>query len=178
MSDHEPITVATVGHSTRSIEELAALLTESRVHEVADIRTVPKSRHNPQFHVDRLADELSPYGLAYRHVPELGGWRRGFAESPNGAWRNTSFRNYADYMQTEEFAAAVADLLTKARRTPTALMCSEAVPWRCHRRLVADALLVRGAIVRHIMGPGQVREATLTPFAKVDGVSITYPPVT
>lgn len=175
MTERPANTVFTVGHSTRTIDQLGGMLTENQVTEVCDIRTVPKSRHNPQFHIDRLPGELASYHLSYRHLPRLGGWRSGLADSPNAGWRNASFRNYADYMQTEEFLAALDELLGLAAGGTLTLMCSEAVPWRCHRRLVADALLVRGVEVRHIMGPGQLREATLTPFARVEGTSITYP---
>lgn len=167
--------VFTVGHSTRTVDQLAQLLAEQDVELLCDIRTVPKSRHNPQFHVDRLPAELAPYQLSYTHLSGLGGWRAATAESPNDGWRNTGFRNYADYMLTDKFTDALDGLLKTASQATPALMCAEAVPWRCHRWLVADALLVRDVPVRHILGPGQVRDATLTSFAQVNGTRITYP---
>lgn len=169
-------TVYTIGHSNRSIEDFVALLRENDVRLVADIRTVPKSRHNPHFGQDLLSGSLADAGIDYRHISALGGLRKPTADSVNGAWRNASFRGYADYMQTDAFASAMDELLTIAREQPTAIMCSEAVPWRCHRSLVGDALLVRDVDVVDIMGPRSTRPHTLTTFAQVDGTTITYPP--
>jgi uncharacterized protein (DUF488 family) len=168
--------VCTIGHSNRPIDEFLALLREHGVALVLDIRTVPRSRHNPQFNRDELPASLGRAGIGYRHVAELGGLRHARPDSPNTGWRNASFRGYADYMQTPEFAHNVDEVAQLAQHTRCALMCAEAVPWRCHRSMVADALLVRGVPVEHIMGPHKRKPHTLTPFAKVEGTRITYPP--
>ncbi|MFC4929926.1 DUF488 domain-containing protein [Massilia sp. GCM10023247] len=168
--------VCTIGHSNRPIEEFIALLQQNGVECLLDVRTVPKSRHNPQFGQDQLPVSLAAAGIAYRQMPGLGGLRRPQKDSPNSGWRNTSFRGYADYMQTPEFAHNVEEVIELAATTRCALMCAESVPWRCHRSLVADALLVRGIEVEHIINPGKRRPAKLTPFARVDGTRILYPP--
>lgn len=155
----------TLGHSTRPLEEFALLLRENEVALLVDVRTVPRSRHNPQYNADALPAPLSAAGIAYRHLPELGGLRRSHKDSINQGWKNESFRGYADYMQTPEFAAAVSALIALGEERRTCLMCAEAVPWRCHRSLIADALSVRGLEVRHIMGPGKTQTHKLTPFA-------------
>jgi hypothetical protein len=169
-------TVCTIGHSNRPIEEFIGLLKQNDIGCVLDIRTVPRSRHNPQFGQDRLPGSLSAAGIGYRYLPGLGGLRHARKDSPNSGWRNTSFRGYADYMQTAEFAENVDAVAALAQDTRCALMCAEAVPWRCHRSLVGDALLVRGIAVEDIIGPGKRRPHKLTPFARVDGLRITYPP--
>ncbi len=169
-------TVYTIGHSNRPIETFVTMLHEHRIELLVDIRTVPKSRHNPQFGQDQLPASLEASGIDYRYMRDLGGLRKTSADSPNGGWRNTSFRGYADWMQTDAFNTAVDDLIELATRRSTAIMCAEAVPWRCHRSLVGDALLVRGVEVIDVMGPGSARDEKLTPFAVVDGTSITYPP--
>jgi uncharacterized protein (DUF488 family) len=168
-------TVATIGHSNRSIEEFIALLKQNGIACVLDIRTVPKSRHNPQFGQDQLPASLQAAGIEYRYLAGLGGLRRPRPDSPNDGWRNTSFRGYADYMQTSEFAQNVDTVVKLAEHTRCALMCAEAVPWRCHRSLVADALLVRGIPVEEIIGPQKPKPHKLTNFAQVDGTRITYP---
>jgi uncharacterized protein (DUF488 family) len=168
--------VCTIGHSNRTIEEFIGLLRQNEVACVLDIRTVPKSRHNPQFGQDLLPVSLAAAGIDYRYMPGLGGLRRPRKDSPNGAWRNTSFRGYADYMQTDEFAENVDAVAALAKTTRCALMCAEAVPWRCHRSLVGDALLLRGIPVEDIIGPQKRRPHTLTPFARVQDGHITYPP--
>jgi uncharacterized protein (DUF488 family) len=168
--------VCTIGHSDRPLDDFIALLRENGVACVLDIRTVPRSRHNPQFNLDALPASLAQAGIGYRHIAALGGLRRAHADSPNTGWRNTSFRGYADYMQTPEFAHEVDALAQSAGKERYALMCAEAVPWRCHRSLVADALLVRGVPVEHIMGPHKRKSHALTPFARVDGIHIVYPP--
>jgi uncharacterized protein (DUF488 family) len=168
--------VCTIGHSNRTIEEFIGLLKQNEVACVLDIRTVPKSRHNPQFGQDLLPVSLAAAGIDYRYMPGLGGLRRPRKDSPNGAWRNTSFRGYADYMQTDEFAENVDAVAALAKTTRCALMCAEAVPWRCHRSLVGDALLLRGIPVEDIIGPQKRRPHTLTPFARVQDGQITYPP--
>lgn len=169
-------TVYTIGHSNRPIETFIELLREHRIELLVDIRTVPKSRHNPQFGQDQLPDSLTAAGIDYQYMQDLGGLRKTSADSPNGGWRNASFRGYADWMQTDQFASAVEELIAVAESRRTAIMCAEAVPWRCHRSLVGDALLVRGVEVIDIMGPGSAREEKMTPFALADGRSITYPP--
>jgi len=168
--------VRTIGHSNRPIKEFIDLLRQNEVQLLLDVRTVPKSRHNPQFGQDQLPLSLQAAGIAYRQMPGLGGLRRALKDSPNSGWRNTSFRGYADYMQTPEFAENVEAVIALARTTRCALMCAESVPWRCHRSLVADALLVRGIPVEHIINPGKRRPAKLTPFARVEGTRILYPP--
>jgi uncharacterized protein (DUF488 family) len=172
----EPKRIATIGHSNRPLEEFIALLRQNGIDCLLDIRTVPKSRHNPQFGQDALAAALEAAGIEYRYLPGLGGLRRPRPDSPNGAWRNTSFRGYADYMQTQAFADNVDAVVQLGATRACALMCAEAVPWRCHRSLVADALLVRGVHVVDIIGPQPPKPHTLTPFAQVDGLHITYPP--
>jgi uncharacterized protein (DUF488 family) len=168
--------VCTIGHSNRSIEEFIGLLKQNGIDCVLDIRTVPKSRHNPQFGQDRLPDSLAAAGIGYRYLAGLGGLRHPRKDSPNGAWRNASFRGYADYMQTEAFAENVDAVAALAQDRRCVLMCAEAVPWRCHRSMVGDALLVRGIAVEDIIGPQKRKPHRLTPFAKVDGLRITYPP--
>jgi uncharacterized protein (DUF488 family) len=167
--------VVSVGHSTRPIEELVALLEHAGVVTVADVRTVPRSRKNPQYEGPALARSLADAGIAYVHVPELGGLRHARKDSPNLGWRNASFRGYADYMATPGFEEGLAKLRELARGGKVALLCAEAVPWRCHRSLIADALLARGVVVQHVTGPGKPRPHHLTPFARVDGRKVTYP---
>ena len=167
--------VFTIGHSTRPIEEFVRLLEAHGVVHLLDVRTVPRSRHNPQFAGDALAASLAAAGIRYTHLPGLGGLRHARASSPNAGWRNASFRGYADYMQTTAFESALERCLDIARREPCALMCAEAVPWRCHRSLIADALLVRGIEAEEITSLSTTRPHSLTPFAVVDGVRIGYP---
>lgn len=169
-------TVFTIGHSNRSIDDFVALLRENGVETLVDIRTIPKSLHNLQFGQDRLPESLASEGIDYRHMADLGGLRKTSPSSVNTGWRNTSFRGYADYMQTDAFTQAVEELVDLGRGSTTAIMCAEAVPWRCHRSLVGDALLVRGVDVIDIMGPGSTRPHKLTPFAVVDGTEVSYPP--
>lgn len=168
--------IYTIGHSNRDIGDFIDLLAEHDIELLVDIRTVPKSRHNPQFGQDQLPASLEASGIAYCYMKDLGGLRKTNADSPNGGWRNASFRGYADWMQTEAFSTAVDELIELARTQVTAIMCAEAVPWRCHRSLVGDALLVRDIEVVDIMGPGSTRPEKLTPFAVVEGTTITYPP--
>lgn len=167
--------ILTIGHSTRPIEEFVGLLRAHGTRTLADVRTVPKSRHNPQYGGEALAATLAAEGMRYVHLPALGGLRRPRPDSPNGAWRNESFRGYADYMATDAFQGGLRDLLALAEEGPVAVMCAEAVPWRCHRSLIGDALVARGMEVTDIIGPGSERPHTLTPFARVDGERITYP---
>ena len=167
--------VFTIGHSTRPIEEFLALLREHHIELLADIRTVPGSRHNPQYGQAALKKTLEEHCISYRWLEGLGGLRKAKKDSVNAAWRNASFRGYADYMQTPEFAAALEELMTLANEKHTAIMCAEAVPWRCHRSLVADALLARGAEVFNIMSEASAPPHKLTPFARVEGGAVTYP---
>jgi uncharacterized protein (DUF488 family) len=170
-------TVLTIGHSTHTPEEFVRMLQAHAVTRVVDVRTVPRSRHIPQFNRDTLPVGLKAAGIGYTHLPELGGLRRTTPESVNGGWRNASFRGYADYMQTPEFQTAVERLIEMAREDRLALMCAEAVPWRCHRSLIEDALWVRKIPSEDIMSATLRRPHTLTSFAKVKGTQITYPPV-
>jgi uncharacterized protein (DUF488 family) len=168
--------IFTVGHSTLPIERFAALLAAYAIELLADVRTVPRSRHNPQFNADALPASLSAIGIAYAAMPALGGLRHARPDSPNGGWRNKSFRGYADYMQTAAFREAVEALIRTGSQRRTAIMCAEAVPWRCHRSLIADALAIRGVAVVEILSETSWRMHRLTPFARIDGASITYPP--
>lgn len=168
----------TVGHSTHPIDEFVELLKAHGVEQVVDVRTIAKSRHNPQFGEDQLSRSLPENGIAYQRLEALGGLRHTTKDSVNGAWRNTSFRGYADYMQTDAFQAGLADLLALSDKKPTTIMCAEAVPWRCHRSLVGDALVVRGVEVLDIMTVKSAKPHTLRSFARVDGTQITYPPET
>jgi uncharacterized protein (DUF488 family) len=176
MMDASPV-VYTVGHSTRPVDAFIALLAAHGVESLADVRTVPRSRHNPQFAGDALASSLAAAGIRYAPFPGLGGFRRTSADSPNGGWRNTSFRGYADYMLTPAFAENLDALIELARSSTVAAMCAEAVPWRCHRSLIADALLVRGIVSEEIVSETKTQPHRLTPFARVAGTTITYPPL-
>ncbi|MBP6015239.1 MAG: DUF488 domain-containing protein [Candidatus Promineofilum sp.] len=169
--------VYTIGHSTRPIEEFLAILDAFHIETVVDVRTIARSRHNPQFGEEALTESLAQHGLSYKRIEALGGLRHGAATSINKAWRNPSFRAYADYMQTAQFAAGMDELLGIANESRTVIMCAEAVPWRCHRSLIGDALLVRGLQVEDIMSEKSTRPHVLTPWAKVDGETITYPEV-
>ena len=165
----------TIGHSTRTQGELIEMLRAFGVSILADIRTIPKSRRNPQFNAETLRAALRRRGIRHVSVPELGGLRRARPDSPNMAWRNASFRGYADHMSTETFASGIAQLAALSRHGTVALMCAEAVPWRCHRSLVADALVARGARVEHIMTRARANPHRMTPFAEVHGTHVTYP---
>jgi hypothetical protein len=169
------LVVFTIGHSTRAISEFIRLLKAHGVRRVIDVRTVPRSRHNPQFNRDELSPALHGARIHYRHMPGLGGLRHAQRDSVNTGWRNASFRGYADYMQTAAFKESLADCIDLATREPTALMCAEAVPWRCHRSLIADALLARGIDVQEITSGIRTRPHALTPWARVSGTQVTYP---
>ncbi len=168
--------VFAIGHSTRPADELVALLRGAGIATLADVRTIPRSRANPQFEGRALARTLARAGIAYAHLPRLGGLRRARKDSPNGAWRNASFRGYADHMQTPEFEEGLRELRDLAKAGPVAVMCAEAVPWRCHRSLLADALAARGVLVRHIVGRGRATPHRVTPFARIRDRRVTYPP--
>ena len=167
--------VLTVGHSTRTLAEFIRLLQAHEVSRVVDVRTVPRSRHNPQFNKASLPGALKKAGLGYVHMTGLGGLRHAKRDSINMGWRNTSFRGFADYMQTPEFKLSIEELIQLAKKERVALMCAEAVPWRCHRSLIGDALLVRRIRTEDIMSPIRRTVHTLTSFAKVRGTTITYP---
>lgn len=167
--------IFTIGHSTRSIDEFIDLLTAHEIRQLVDIRTIPKSRHNPQYGQDSLPQSLEEASISYVYMKELGGLRSSTKDSINDAWRNKSFRNYADYMQTHDFAEGVERLIALAEEQVTAIMCAEAVPWRCHRSLVSDALLARGVESCEIISASSERPHKMTPFAAVDGIRITYP---
>lgn len=165
----------TVGHSTREIDEFIELLASHAITQLVDIRTIPKSRHNPQYGQEELKESLKEKGINYVYIKALGGLRPVTKDSVNDAWRNKSFRNYADYMQTDEFGQGLDELIALSQKSITAIMCAEAVPWRCHRSLMSDALLARGVLVDEIIGSHNTRQHTLTSFAVVDGTHVTYP---
>jgi uncharacterized protein (DUF488 family) len=172
----EPGTIWTLGHSDRTLGELIDLLTAESIPLVADVRRFPGSRRQPQFSKETFEQALHAAGIAYRHFEALGGRRRLKHEAAGGtAWRSKSFHAYADYMRTAEFQAALEQLMELARSARTVVLCAEAVPWRCHRQLIADALAARGWEVRHILGPRQVRQHRLTEFARVSAGEVTYP---
>lgn len=168
--------ICTIGHSTLAFERFAATLHDAGIRVVADVRRHPGSRRLPWFGAEALARGLAAEGLAYEHFPELGGRRSREPDSPNGGWENAAFQGYADWMASSEFAAGLERLERTARAAATAVMCAEAQWWRCHRRLVADALVVRGWRVRHLMPSGRTTEHELTPFAVVAGGRLSYPP--
>jgi uncharacterized protein (DUF488 family) len=168
--------IFTLGHSTLPIGSFITVLQAYGIERLVDIRTIPRSRHNPQFNGTALAESLKAERLEYVHMKALGGLRRPRKDSSNTGWRNEGFRGFADYMQTEEFEAALSALIRLSRERRVAIMCAEAVPWRCHRSLVADALRVRGVPVVEILSESSWRMHELTRFAQVEGVRITYPP--
>jgi uncharacterized protein (DUF488 family) len=165
----------TIGHSTRTLPEFIELLRAYGVAVVVDVRSVPRSRHNPQFNKETLPAALKAAGIGYVHMPDIGGLRRPSRDSVNTAWRNKSFRGYADYMQTKEFTEQLLHLMALARKNRVAIMCAEALPWRCHRSLIADALVVRNVHVEHIISKDSVIKHGLTEWAHVEGTRITYP---
>ncbi len=168
-------TIYAIGHSTRPLDDFIELLKAHGITLLVDIRTVPRSRHNPQYSQESLEKELPRAGIQYLHMKELGGLRHSSGDSVNTGWENKSFRGYADYMQTREFAGAIRRLMELAKGERVAIMCAEGTPFRCHRLLVADALTVRGVHVLHISSRKTAREHRLTPFAHVEGTRITYP---
>lgn len=174
-SDPTSPLICTIGHSNRTINEFIDLLKSNQIVRVLDIRTIPRSRTNPQFGQDALSASLNLVGIDYTYLPALGGLRRTRKDSINLGWRNLSFRGYADYMQSSEFGDAVDWVAELARTELCTLMCAEAVPWRCHRSMVADALIIRGVRVEDILGPKGRRKRAVTPFAHVDNKRITYP---
>jgi uncharacterized protein (DUF488 family) len=169
------LTVSTIGHSTHPIEVFIGMLEAHGIRGLVDVRTIPKSRWNPQFVREGLRASLHAAGIQYYHLPGLGGLRHPRKDSINAAWRNASFRGYADYMQTPEFGENLDRLIALASEAPTAIMCAEAVPWRCHRSLIADALTAHGIAVTDILSAAKSQPHVLTPFAHVDGHCVTYP---
>ena len=167
--------ILTIGHSTGTLEAFIALLQENGAEWIADVRSIPRSRHNPQFNRDTLPESLSAAGIGYSHLAGLGGFRKPRADSPNTYWKNAAFRGYADYMQTTQFRDSLEALLDLAGGKRAAVMCAEAVPWRCHRSLIADALVVRGIRVTHVLAPGESMAHALTAGVSVEGGLITYP---
>ena len=174
-SDSPPVAIFTVGHSTRGIDEFVGLLKAHGIRRLVDIRTIPRSHHNPQFNRETLSKTLRNRRINYRHMKALGGLRHARVDSPNKGWHNASFRGFADYMQTPEFEKAVKQLIDLAVLQHTAIMCAEAVPWRCHRSLIGDALLVRGIEVRDIFSETNVKPHTMTSMARIRADKITYP---
>ena len=170
-----PLVVFTIGHSTRTIADFIRLLKAHAVQRVIDVRTIPRSRHSPKFNRDQLSSALHRVRMHYTHMPGLGGLRHARSDSSNTAWRNASFRGYADYMQTAAFDENLSRCIALGRRERVVLMCAEAVPWRCHRSLIADALIVRGIDVREITSGVRARPHALTQWALVTGTRVTYP---
>ncbi len=170
---HE-LTVYTIGHSTKSIKEFTNILKTYKIFLVVDVRTVPHSKHNAQFNKTPLSETLKAEGIKYIHLPELGGLRRPQADSVNSALESKSFRGYADYMQTKEFIENLLKLVALARENCVAIMCAEAVPWRCHRSLLSDALSVRNIKVKHILNENNYINHELNPLAQIEGTKITY----
>lgn len=173
---NEAIAVLTIGHSTRPVEAFLRLLRSHGVERVVDVRTVPRSQRNPQFNRDVLPAALEDAGIAYTHLAGLGGLRHAKGDSANTGWRNPSFQGFADYMQTADFEQGLAALIDIARGERVAVMCAEALPWRCHRSLISDALTVRGISAAHILDEKPARPHRLTPWAHIEGTGITYPP--
>ena len=173
--DEQSEAVLTIGHSTRTIEEFIHLLKTHGATCVLDVRTLPRSRRNPQFNRDTLPASLKEVGIAYTHMAALGGLRRPRPDSINTGWRNPSFRGYADHMQTPEFGASLENLIELAKKQRVALMCAEAVPWRCHRSLIADALIARGVPTEHIISESRREAHALRSFATRRGIHVTYP---
>ena len=165
----------TIGHSTRSLQEFRSLLSAHGMQSLIDVRRFPFSRRYPHFNGEPLAAALHEAGILYTHEPGLGGRRKARADSINLGWKNESFRGYADYMQTEEFQDALQELMADSRLRPTALLCAEAVPWRCHRSLIADALTARGWTIRHILSPDRADLHALTAFARIEHARLSYP---
>jgi uncharacterized protein (DUF488 family) len=175
VSKASEVVVLTIGHSTRTLEEFVQLLEVYGVTLLVDVRTVPHSRHNPQFNKETLPDTLKHYGVRYIHMPEIGGLRHPKHDSVNTAWKNSGFRGYADYMQTPEFKVNLLKIVALARENRLALMCAEALPWRCHRNLISDALEVRHIKVEHIISKDSVINHKLNELAHVEGTKIIYP---
>ena len=175
MGSKQPLTIYTIGHSTHPIDDFLQILKAHGIAQLVDIRTIPKSRHNPQFNREALSTSLKKAGIAYHHLSGLGGLRKPLPDSVNTGWRNTSFRGYADYMQTDAFRKNLDELIALASTARTTIMCAEAVPWRCHRSLVGDALTARQIQVVDVLRATKTQPHSMTPFALVEGDRVTYP---
>jgi len=173
--DKPPATIYTLGHSTRTVEELILILRKFGIARLLDVRTVPRSARNPQFNRETLPGALATEGITYVHLPELGGFRHARPDSINTGWRNASFRGFADYMQTGAFRDGMQKLIVLAKEEKSAILCAEAVPWRCHRALIGDALTARGITVEDILDAQHSQPHRVTPFAVIDGLNVTYP---
>jgi len=169
--------IFTIGHSTRSIDVFIELLRANNIEEIVDVRSIPMSRYNPQFNTDNVRESLEQKHIRYKHLKKLGGLRHSRKDSINLGWRNASFRGFADYMATKEFSEGLKALMKIAERRNTAIMCAEAVPWRCHRSLIADALIKKGWVVKDIISTSAAKTHRLTPFLKVKKEQLTYPEV-
>jgi uncharacterized protein (DUF488 family) len=175
LSERQELTIYTVGHSTRSIDEFIEILNAYNITLLVDVRTVPRSRHNPQFNKENLLNTLKPYGIKYLPMPDIGGLRHPKKDSINLALENSGFRGYADYMQTKEFAENLLKLVVLAKENCLAVMCAEALPWRCHRNLISDALVARHVKVLHIISKNDTVTHQLNELAHVEGTKVTYP---
>jgi uncharacterized protein (DUF488 family) len=175
LASEKQLAIYTIGHSTRTLEEFMELLKAYSITFLVDVRTVPRSRHNPQFNKETLPASLKDIGVRYLHMPEIGGLRHPKRDSINIAWENPSFRGYADYMQTKEFTEAILKLIALARENCLAIMCAEALPWRCHRSLISDAMVARHTKVLHIISKTDTITHELNEMAHVEGNTVTYP---
>jgi uncharacterized protein (DUF488 family) len=175
LAKEHQLTFFTIGHSTRTIDEFIELIKTYSISLLIDVRTIPRSRHNPQFNKEILLNTLKTHSIKYIHIPEIGGLRRPKHDSINLAWKNIGFRGYADYMQTQEFTDNLLKILALSRENSLALMCAEALPWRCHRSLISDALVVRHVKVEHIISLNNCLSHELSEWAKVEGNQISYP---
>lgn len=169
------VKIFTIGHGTHSLEEFIGILKAYCVQTLVDVRTIPRSRHNPQFNQETLPRDLKKSGLGYVHMKELGGLRKSRKDSTNLAWKNASFRGFADYMQTEDFEKGLKTLMSLAEKETVAVMCAESVPWRCHRSLIGDALLAKGFVVEDIYTAVSSKKHKMTAWAKVKGKKVSYP---
>lgn len=175
MTKKSHIEVFTIGHSTRTLDDFVSLLKHYDIREVVDVRTIPKSAHNPQFNIDTFPTALKKSDIDYLHMSDLGGLRHARPDSLNTGWRNASFRGFADYMQTPQFAHGLQQLIDEAKKKQVVIMCAEAVPWRCHRSLIGDALLAHDVKSFDIISAHEVKEHSLTPWAKIKGKLVIYP---
>lgn len=175
MKSKKDLVIYTIGHSTRTIEGFIEMLKAHDIEFIVDVRTIPRSRMNPQFNMDSLRGSLKKAGIGYEHMEGLGGLRHAKKDSPNTGWHNASFRGFADYMQTDEFRESLDKLIETAEKKRTAIMCAEGAPFRCHRSLIADALLARGIKAEHITSKTSARPHEMTLFARIEGNKIIYP---
>jgi len=167
--------IKSIGHGTKSLKELISMLKEANVEALIDVRSIPRSSHNPQFNKETIAEALTKEGILYIHLPEAGGLRHPKKDSPNKGWKNESFRGFADYMATANFLASLDQIIEIGKEKSAALMCAETLPWRCHRFLIADALMLRGIEVVHILSKGKEKKHLLTPWCQIKNGIVTYP---